>query len=165
MILKRQEDEKKPEVELSPFIMLYTTMGPNVMKVIKVLFISFFLFYAVSPLSCLSHPSSESSAITGKAKYGPKGLSLFLGELIWSKIFHEKEPAGSADNNRLLIKKARAITNSNKDVTKLKDGYAISDWNFPVFSSTLLCTVIFEYPHLYHFHLYREFTGLSPPFA
>jgi len=134
-------------------------------KVLKLLFVSWFLFYAVSPLSYHLAQLEDTPAITKKTDRGANGLRLFLGELMWSKLFQQEKSKDSPENNRVIIKKARAISNSNNDFTKLKDGYAVPARNLHVFSSTLLSASTVKYPPLYHSSYYGKFSGLSPPFA
>jgi hypothetical protein len=132
-------------------------------KVFKLLFVFWFLFYAVSPLTYHLTQSEDTPAITKKADRGANGLRLFLGELLWSKVFQQERSTDSPGNNRILIKKARAISNSNNDITKLKGGYAVLPGNPLLFSSMPLGAATVTYPHLYHFAFYHEFSGLSPP--
>ncbi len=145
--------------------MLYISMSLRHEKIFRSLFIFYFLFYAVSPLSYHFSHLEDTPVISKKAGYGANGLRLFLGELLWSKLFHQGKSTESSDNNRILIKKARAIPSSNNDITKLKGGYAILSGNLRVFSSIPLSAETVNYPHLYHVVFYREFSGLSPPFV
>jgi len=134
-------------------------------KAFNLLFVFWFLFYAVSPLSYHLAQLEDTPAITKKADRGANGLRLFLGELLWSKLFQQEKSKDSPENNRIIIKKARAISNLNNDITKLKGGYAILSGNLCAFSSIPLSASTVKYPPLYHLAYYGKFSGLSPPFA
>jgi len=146
----------------TPSSVLYITMYSRKGKIFIFLFIFYFLFYAVSPLSHSLTQLDGATVTTGEKNCETKGVYLLFGELIWSKLFQQEECPDSSGNNRLLIKKARAVLNSN-DTVKTTQNYAIANRNTFVLPVTRAYADLPENPVSLYESFYSLFSGLSPP--
>lgn len=125
------------------------------------LFLIHFLFYAVSPICYADDQLSEGGTIICRPGVGIKN-GFFTWELIFSKFIYHNASSGSLPTIQFIIKKARAILESN-DITKILHGnFILKIKLFTVFIVQLWLAFI-QIPSLSHVDFYPFFSGLSPP--
>jgi hypothetical protein len=130
-------------------------------KLLIFLLLAHFIFYAVSPICYTEEKLSEGGEIANKTEDGNKKV-VFLWDLIVSKLLHHKNSSGSLPNIQILIKKARAILQTNT-ISKITQEYSASAEKIFVSPVTQFQIPLIQTPCPIYKDFVPLFSGLSPP--
>jgi len=130
--------------------------------VLRFLFLIYFLSYTISPLCYADTRIIKEHADSCEKKYEIENFGLLLWEVVFTKLFPGDAPIDNAGNDRLLLKKSRAVINDN--ISKAAPEHAVVvgkaffspaiQLSVPLVSDTSLLPC-------QGFH--ALFSGLSPP--
>ncbi|MFH1701889.1 MAG: hypothetical protein ABIB41_00475 [Nitrospirota bacterium] len=130
-------------------------------KLLIFLFLTHFIFYAVSPICYAEDKISENGSIANKTEESNKKV-VFMWDLIVSKLLYHKNSSGSLPTIQLLIKKARAILETNT-IIKITKEYSASAEKIFVSPVTQFQILLIQTPCLIYKDFVPLFSGLSPP--
>lgn len=130
-------------------------------KFLIFLFLTHFIFYAVSPICYAEDKLIENSSIASKTEDGDKKV-VFMWDLIVSKLLCHKNSPESLPNIQILIKKARAILQTNT-LTKITQEFSASAEKIFVSHVAQCQILLIQTLCLIYKHFVPLFSGLSPP--
>ena len=131
--------------------------------VLRFLFLIYFLSYTISPLCYADTRIIKEHADSCGKKYEIENFGLLLWEVVFTKLFSGDDPIDNAGNDRLLLKKSRAVINDNI-LKAAPEHTAVSEHNLlsPVIQLTI--PLVSETAPLQYQGVYALFSGLSPPY-
>lgn len=131
------------------------------LKLLIFLLLTHFIFYAVSPICYTEDKLSEGGEIANKTENGNKKV-VFLWDLIVSKLLYHKNSSENLPNIQILIKKARAILQTNT-ISKITQEYSASVEKIFVSPVTQFQILLIQTLCLIYKDFVPLFSGLSPP--
>lgn len=131
------------------------------LKLLIFLLLTHFIFYAVSPICYTEDKLSEGGEIANKTENGNKKV-VFLWDLIVSKLLYHKNSSENLPNIQILIKKARAILQTNT-ISKITQEYSASVEKIFVSPVTQFQILLIQTPCPTYKDFVPLFSGLSPP--
>jgi hypothetical protein len=131
------------------------------LKLLIFLLLTHFIFYAVSPICYTEDKLSEGGEIANKTENGNKKV-VFLWDLIVSKLLYNKNSSENLPNIQILIKKARAILQTNT-ISKITQEYSASVEKIFVSPVTQFQILLIQTPCPTYKDFVPLFSGLSPP--
>jgi hypothetical protein len=131
------------------------------LKLLIFLLLTHFIFYAVSPICYTEDKLSEGGEIANKTENGNKKV-VFLWDLIVLKLLYHKNSSENLPNIQILIKKARAILQTNT-ISKITQEYSASVEKIFVSPVTQFQILLIQTPCPTYKDFVPLFSGLSPP--
>jgi hypothetical protein len=131
------------------------------LKLLIFLLLTHFIFYAVSPICYTEDKLSEGGEIANKTENGNKKV-VFLWDLIVSKLLYNKNSSENLPNIQILIKKARAILQTNT-ISKITQEYSASVEKIFVSPVTQFQILLIQTSCPIYKDFVPLFSGLSPP--